>query len=121
MRFLGGRFGRGLAVAGVALGTTVSTLGSAAPPAHASLLRGTGGLIGGLVGTLGGVVGGAVGILTPGWDDNATTPPAMMSDVTMAIVANSVWSRGATGNGVGVALPDSGVAPVDGLTGPGKV
>jgi serine protease AprX len=35
--------------------------------------------------------------------------------------ATTYWSNGFTGQGVGVALIDSGVSPVDGLTAPGKV
>ena len=35
--------------------------------------------------------------------------------------ASNYWNAGYTGAGVGVAVIDSGVAPVDGLTSPGKV
>ena len=35
--------------------------------------------------------------------------------------AHAYWNAGYTGQGVGVALIDSGVAPVNGLTTPGKV
>lgn len=85
-----------------------------AAPAHA-------GLIGGLLGTTTGLLGGVLGILTPGWDDGATTPPTPMTDVTAAVGARSLWSSGIDGTGVGVALIDSGVAPVDGLLTPGKI
>ena len=84
-----------------ALSATIAVAGPASP-AHA-------GLIGGLLGTVTGVVGGVVGILTPGWDDNATTPPTMMTDVTAAVGARSLWSNGVDGSGVGVALIDSGL------------
>ena len=35
--------------------------------------------------------------------------------------AHAYWNAGYTGQGVGVALIDSGVTPVDGLDTPGKV
>lgn len=89
---------------------------TAATPAPASA-----GLIGGLLGTTTDLLGGVVGILTPGWDDNATTPPTPMADVTAAVGANRLWASGIDGTGVGVALIDSGVAPVDGLLTPGKI
>jgi serine protease AprX len=38
-----------------------------------------------------------------------------------AIGADSYWDAGFTGNGVGVALIDTGIVPVDGLQTPGKV
>src|SRR5205085_8506487 len=60
-----------------ALSAVVVGAGPAAP-AHA-------GLIGGLLGTVTGVVGGVVGILTPGWDDGATTAPTPIADVTNAV------------------------------------
>ena len=101
---------KSLAVAAL---SAVFAVGPAAP-AHA-------GLIGGLLGTVTGVVGGVVGILTPGWDDNATTPPTPMGDVTAAVGARSLWSNGIDGSGIGVALIDSGVAPVEGLLTPGKI
>jgi serine protease AprX len=87
---------------------------ASAAPAGASLL-------GGLLGTTTTLVGGVLGILTAGWDDGATTAPTPMSDVTAAVGATKAWSRGFDGTGVGVALIDSGVAPVDGLTAAGKV
>ena len=100
--------------AAVAALSAVIAAGAPAQPAHA-------GLLGGLLGTVTGVVGGVVGILSPGWDDNATTPPTPMSDVTAAMGANRLWNYGIDGSGIGVALIDSGVAPVEGLTAPGKV
>jgi subtilisin family serine protease len=44
-----------------------------------------------------------------------------MAQVSSEIGASTLWSRGVTGAGSGVALIDSGVAPVGGLTGAGKV
>ena len=98
---------------------------SATPPANASLLGGvTGtltGTIGGVVGTTTNLVGGLIGVVTAGWDDGATTPPVTLSQVASAIGADDMWGRGYTGQGVGVAVIDSGVAPVQGLTTPGKI
>jgi serine protease AprX len=42
-------------------------------------------------------------------------------DVTRAIGARSLWDQGITGKGVDVAVIDTGVVPVDGLSAPGKV
>jgi serine protease AprX len=60
-------------------------------------------------------VAGIVGDPVPtGWlyDGSATT----MDEVRAAIRADWMWSRGWTGDGVGVALVDTGVVPVAGLT-----
>ena len=104
---------------------TATTVIGAAPPAHASLLGGLVGTVTGTVttvtGTTTGLVGGLLGVVTAGWDDGVTTAPTTMNQVAAAIGADQMWSRGYTGSGVGVALIDSGVAPVDGLTAPGKV
>jgi serine protease AprX len=47
------------------------------------------------------------------WDTSQT----QMSAVAWTVGADAVWSRGITGKGVGVALIDTGVARVTGLTG----
>ena len=44
-----------------------------------------------------------------------------MREVARVVGAPDVWRHGVTGKGVGVALIDSGVLPVEGLTGQGKV
>ncbi|MFZ6002586.1 MAG: S8 family serine peptidase [Actinomycetota bacterium] len=80
-----------------------------------------GGLLGGLLGGLVGVVDGLLGVVTAGWDDGATTDPTPMRDVTAATGAQQMWSRGYDGRGVDVALIDSGVAPVQGLSAASKV
>jgi subtilisin family serine protease len=54
-----------------------------------------------------------------GYDSD--TQPGAMGNVTKAINAGELWERGHRGQGVGVAVIDSGVVPVDGLTTPGKV
>jgi serine protease AprX len=53
----------------------------------------------------------------PGKDKNASS----WANVADAINASNMWKNGITGKGVDVALIDSGVAPVQGLTKPGKV
>lgn len=87
---------------------------TAAPPAQAGLLGTVGGLLDGTLGLVG-------SILSPGWDDGATTPPVRMSTVADAIGANDLWARGIDGRGVTVALIDTGVVPVTGLATAGKV
>ncbi len=60
-----------------------------------------------------------VGGLLDGWD---AAGDAGSLQRTVAITgAGRFWSRGYTGRGVDVALVDSGVAPVEGLTRPGKL
>ena len=49
----------------------------------------------------------------PGWKSG--TSFATMSAVTKLIGAQDLWASGVTGKGVGIALIDSGVVPVDGL------
>src|SRR5579864_1379815 len=91
-----------------------SLMATAAPPASAGLLSG-------LTCPVTGTLNQLVGVVTAGWDDGATTPPETLSQVADAIGASTLRSQGVTGAGVGVALIDSGVAPVPGLTGGGKV
>jgi subtilisin family serine protease len=50
-----------------------------------------------------------------------TTDMGSMYNIDQITGATTYWEHGYTGQGVGVALIDSGVAPVDGLTVPGKV
>lgn len=98
-------------VAGIVLAGTVA---AQAPPAQA-------GLIGGLLGTTVGLVNGVLTILTPGWDDGATTPPVGMALVNDVIGADDLWASGYDGSGVDVAVIDTGMVPVQGLDSPGKV
>jgi len=49
------------------------------------------------------------------------TDPGSIYNTTQTIGARRLWSQAIKGSGVGVALIDSGVVPVDGLTGPGKI
>jgi serine protease AprX len=57
---------------------------------------------------------------TSGSYDPATDVDSMFN-VEQMDGAHAFWNAGYTGQGVGVALVDSGVAPVNGLTTPGKV
>ena len=50
-----------------------------------------------------------------------STDVGSASNTARAIGADRYWQAGYTGQGVDVALIDSGVVPVDGLTAPGKV
>jgi serine protease AprX len=50
-----------------------------------------------------------------------SSDPYSMRNVEESVRATSMWAAGYTGAGVDIALIDSGVAPVQGLTGPGKV
>ena len=52
---------------------------------------------------------------------NAATDVNSMYNVEQMDGAHAYWNAGYTGQGVGVALIDSGVTPVDGLNTPGKV
>src|SRR5438105_7494885 len=44
-----------------------------------------------------------------------------MANLTQSTGAQAMWQAGYTGKGVGVALIDSGVSPVNGMTAPGKL
>ncbi len=60
-------------------------------------------------------------VRAPGWDENATTPPTRLDLIADVINAKQLLSHGVDGSGIGVALIDSGVAPVPGLDGDGKL
>ena len=51
----------------------------------------------------------------------ASTPDAPLKLVTESTGARAYWKAGFTGKGVDIAIIDSGVAPVNGLSAPGKV
>ena len=58
------------------------------------------------------------------WGASAYDPsadPYSMQNVTAGDGTQSWWNAGYTGKGVDVAVIDTGVAPVAGLNGPGKV
>jgi serine protease AprX len=50
-----------------------------------------------------------------------TTDAASLYGTAQTVGAKAYWRNGFTGKGVDIALIDSGVAPVNGLTSPGKV
>jgi serine protease AprX len=79
----------------------------------------SGGLVGGLLGTTVGVVSTTLdttlGLLT-GADWGYSTGQTTMTQVQSQIGAPTLYARGDTGKSVGVALIDSGVVPVQGLT-----
>jgi serine protease AprX len=116
---MGGRRFRLLTASLTATLLSAASLGSAAP-AQAGLLGGlTGtvlGVVGGVTSTTTSLLGGTVqSLLGPtGWiyDETATD----LDHVAAVIGADRMRGRGFTGRGVGVALVDTGVVPVDGLT-----
>ena len=67
------------------------------------------------------------GFLGASWEDatginyDPKDFPGSLYSVSKTVQANAFWNAGITGTGVDVALIDSGVVPVDGLTWPGKV
>ena len=68
------------------------------------------------------------GLQEAGWGDatslaayNPMEYPGSMYRVAQRVGADDVWAMGFTGQGVDIALIDSGVVPVDGLTASGKV
>jgi serine protease AprX len=52
---------------------------------------------------------------------NAASDAGSIYNLTSTIKANDLWRSGITGQGIDVALIDSGVVPVNGLSAPGKV
>src|SRR5438093_332722 len=50
-----------------------------------------------------------------------TTDPYSMANMTAVTGAQAWWNAGYTGKGIDVAVIDTGVAPVAGLSGSGKV
>ncbi|HEX2294388.1 MAG TPA: S8 family serine peptidase [Actinomycetota bacterium] len=56
-----------------------------------------------------------------GYDASSASNPGSIFNTTNAVKARDMWREGFTGKGVDVAMIDSGVVPVEGLTVPGKV
>ncbi|HYO60431.1 MAG TPA: S8 family serine peptidase, partial [Actinomycetota bacterium] len=56
-----------------------------------------------------------------GYDASLPTNAGSIFNTTNAVKARDLWREGITGKGVDVAMIDSGVVPVQGLTVPGKV
>ncbi|MGH2792687.1 MAG: S8 family peptidase [Actinomycetota bacterium] len=64
---------------------------------------------------------GAIHLLHAVEGFDAASDDGSIHNTTKTIKAHDVWRNGITGAGVDVALIDSGVVPVNGLTGAGKV
>lgn len=62
---------------------------------------------------------GAASSAVSGYDHQ--TDPGSMLATAEVVRARYLWDRGVTGEGIDVAVIDSGVAPVEGLSGPGKI
>jgi serine protease AprX len=94
----------------------LATLGIGATPAQAGLLGDLTGVLTGTVGAVTGLVTGTVAsLLGPtGWMYDETTTE--VDHVAAVIGADRLRARGYDGRGIGVALVDTGVAPVEGLT-----
>ena len=105
------RFRRALALA-VACATLL-LVGPA--PAQAGLLSPITGLLGGLVGIVTTAADTTLGLLT-GADWGYSKEQTSMTEVNKDIGATSLHNAGVTGKGIGVALIDTGVVPVQGLT-----
>ena len=74
------------------------------------------------------VQGNDSALQTAGWDDasflsnyNPMQYEGSMYRVVQRVGAHYAWTQGYTGQGIDIALIDSGVVPVNGLTTPGKV
>jgi serine protease AprX len=63
--------------------------------------------------------GVAIGTVTSTYDP--TVDPYSMAAMTAMTNVDDFWDQGYTGAGIDVALIDTGVAPVEGLTTPGKI
>src|SRR5687768_16382299 len=103
-------------IRGVAALTAVLSLTIPAPAAHAGLLGSTLGLVTETVDTtvdsVTGLVVGENGLLS-GWlyDDSSTS----LSHVNEVVGAPKLWRNGITGDGVDVAVLDTGAVPLTGL------
>ncbi|MBK5268109.1 MAG: S8 family serine peptidase, partial [Acidimicrobiia bacterium] len=61
-------------------------------------------------------------LLLAGWEVNDRSDDGAMNRINEKVIqSNWYWKNGYTGAGIGVAIIDSGVTPVDGLTVPGKI
>ena len=95
---------------------SVAMCAGSAAPAQAGLIDDLLGTVGAVTGTVTTLVAGTTqSLLGPtGWitDEGVTD----LDHVAAVIGADRMYSRGVTGKGVGVALVDTGVVPVRGLT-----
>lgn len=100
---------------GTTVAAAVAVLAATAAPAQASLLSTTTSLLSTTVGVVTTALDTTAGLLRG--DEWGYAPGVTrMPEVVDAIGADDLWGRGITGAGVGVALIDTGVVPVLGLT-----
>ena len=66
-------------------------------------------------------VSGDAAVRLAGSDNGYTQSGTSLTSLAKSIGADELWDEGVTGAGIDVALIDSGVAPVDGLSAPDKV
>jgi serine protease AprX len=100
--------------AGAAFLTAAALTVSGAAPAQAGLLGGLLGTVGGVVGVVTNLLDTTTGLLT-GADWGYAPGVTRMPEVAAVVNADDMWAKGYTGKGVGVALIDTGVVPVQGL------
>ncbi len=98
--------------------TPLATLVVTLPAGRAAALRGGHGVLSVEPDAAGHLLESSSSALPRGYDP--TVDPSSMYSLTSAIGARAAWLNGA-GEGIDVALIDSGVAAVPGLDGPGKV
>jgi serine protease AprX len=94
---------------------SVGVLVSGSQSAQASLLGTVGGLLGSVVGVVSTALDTTTGLLT-GADWGYSSSTASMQQVQQAVGAPALYAQGYTGRSIGVALLDTGVVPVQGLT-----
>ena len=92
-----------------------ATVSGPTTPAQAGLLGGTTSLLGGTLGVVTNLLDTTLGLVT-GADWGYAPSTTRMPEVVSAVHADQLWAKGVTGRGVGVALIDTGVVPVQGLT-----
>ncbi|MDT7570548.1 MAG: serine protease AprX, partial [Actinomycetota bacterium] len=99
---------------GAALVAAASLTMTGAAPAQAGLLGGLLGTVTGTVGVVTNLLDTTTGLLG-GADWGYAPSVARLPEVAAAVNADDMWAKGYTGKGVGVALIDTGVVPVQGL------
>ncbi len=101
--------------AGAALLAAAALSVTAAAPAQAGLLGTTTTIVSGTVGVVSTALDTTTGLLG-GADWGYAPSVTRLPEVAAAVNADDMWAKGYTGKGVGVALIDTGVVPVQGLT-----
>jgi serine protease AprX len=106
----------GATAAAIAVSTAVGASSASADGSGSTLLGG-----GGLVSTLLGANRTTPAVVGPTTSSTTTNPPLGLADTEQVIGADDSWAQGDTGQGVDVAVLDTGVTPVQGLNTPNKV